>query len=225
MKRAISATLAIVIIGGFGLYVNTRQPSSDLHPNVSQSENAADSITAPSESEPELVSKIAFAIDEILPQTLAGPAANSSVVVQFVFDENRDVAQSPGEHTHIIKEWKGQFSPSIQDLASRLGTENVSRLFKVRLPSGDELDIEISKNKQYSPTRGVFSGRVLGSEYSEAIFSYVNQAVSGSITLPQTGETIAIKNAGERFQYLAQVDASKLGSCGVCAENLKTGEL
>ncbi|MBT5169234.1 MAG: hypothetical protein HOL92_12275 [Opitutales bacterium] len=52
------------------------------------------------------------------------------------------------------------------------------------LPDGKDLDI--TQNTRFDKNRGVFTGRVLGSQHSEAIFSYVNQAVSNSMTMPQT---------------------------------------
>ena len=45
------------------------------------------------------------------------------------------------------------------------------------------------------------------------------------MTMPQTGEILDIKNAGEGFQYLAQIDVNKLGSCGLCATHSETEEL
>jgi hypothetical protein len=91
------------------------------------------------------------------------------------------------------------------------------------LPDGKDLDI--TQNTRFDKNRGVFTGRVLGSQHSEAIFSYVNQAVSGSMTMPQTGEILDIKNAGEGFQYLAQIDVNKLGSCGLCTPQSETEKL
>ena len=125
----------------------------------------------------------------------------------------------------MIKEWKGQFSPSIRSLAANLGSLDSEQTISLTLPSGEQLPIAISKHTQFDETRGVFTGRIPDSPYSEVIFSYVNQAVSGSIMTPETGEVIEIKNAGNGYQYIVQVDATKLGSCGICAENKSNNAL
>lgn len=98
-----------------------------------------------------------------------------------------------------------------------MGKMDGERLVTLALPSGENLEIVIAKHIQHDSHRGVLTGRIPDSKYSEVIFSYVNQAISGSIMRPQTGEVLDIRNAGEGQQFLAQVDAHKLGTCGVCS--------
>ena len=224
MKRPFTALIAITLCGGLGFFwFKTNRPNSDLPTQNAQSETRAESTTLSSQ-QLESDSKIDLALNEIASQPAMSHASRPTLV-QFIFDKANPSPSSPGQHTHIIQEWKGQFSPRIQNLSASFSVSGAARQFNVQLPDGNDLEIEIIKNTQFDQNRGVFTGRVLGSEYSEAIFSYVNQAVSGSITMPQTGEILDIKNAGERYQYLAQVDANKLGSCGLCAPHNENEEL
>ncbi|MGK0237719.1 MAG: hypothetical protein ACI92G_001179 [Candidatus Pelagisphaera sp.] len=224
MKRTFTALIAITLCGGLGLFwFKTNRPNSDLPSQYPQSETRADSTTLPS-NQPESVSKTESAPSKTTRLPAESPTSRPTLV-QFIFDETTPSPSSPGQHTHIIQEWKGQFSPRIQDLSASFSASGAARQFNVQLPDGNGLEIEIIKNTQFDQNRGVFIGRVIGSDHSEAIFSYVNQAVSGSITMPQTGEILDIKNAGEGYQYLAQVDANKLGSCGLCAPHNENEEL
>ena len=169
MKRPFTALIAITLCGGLGLFwFKTNRPNSDLPSQYPQSETRAESTTLPS-NQPESVSKIDLALNEIASQPASQPAMSRSsrpTLVQFIFDKANPSPSSPGQHTHIIQEWKGQFSPRIQDLSASFSVSGAARQFNVQLPDGNDLEIEIIKNTQFDQNRGVFTGRVLGSEYS-----------------------------------------------------------
>jgi hypothetical protein len=111
MKRPFTAILAIILCGGLGFYwFKERQPDHALPPQVPQNDTHTGSTTLPLN-----LSKTDVALNEIARQPTRSPSSQPTLV-QFIFDKAGPSPSSPGQHTHIIQEWKGQFSPRIQEL-------------------------------------------------------------------------------------------------------------
>ena len=70
--------------------------------------------------------------------------------------------------------------------------------------------------KRLGPGKGVLTGNVKGSQFSEVLFSFVNEAIAGSIRLPERDTYYEIRNAGGGEQLLASIDVAAQGACAVC---------
>ncbi|MBT3483481.1 MAG: hypothetical protein HN457_18865 [Opitutales bacterium] len=118
MKPTVPAFLAIILCGVLNFYwFQSRQSNPALPPQTPQSRTQADSKASPSIPKQESVSKIEIAVNGIAQKITASPLGHSAIIL-FVFDENS--ANPPARaNTHIIQEWKGQFSPRIQSLSCK----------------------------------------------------------------------------------------------------------
>lgn len=122
-----------------------------------------------------------------------------------------NASQEP--HNHVIAEWRGRLEPSIDgSLLSRIGGGPIS----MTLPDGSSLAWEVERHLAHTDLRGSYLGKVVGSDLSRVLFSYSRDAVFGSINLGSAGELWEFRNAGDGEQVLALIDASEMGTCGVC---------
>jgi len=120
---------------------------------------------------------------------------------------------------HKLREWKGQMQPSLPELKAHVEREGEEGVLSISLPDGSQVDVTRMRYQSFGANQGAFTGRILGDTFGEVVFSYVNQAVAGSIRDFRNDNVWEIRNAGNGQQFLALVDVDALGECGVCAEH------
>lgn len=137
-------------------------------------------------------------------------AMNVDQSAGFVFESEIDILSGEGGHDHVLRQWKGALSPSVRTLS-------VGDTFQLKIPGEKEFLIEVSSFKEFGENKGVVTGRLQGSQFGEAHFSYVNDAMAGSIRDPESDVYFEIWNAGNQQQYFAKIDVAAQGHCGVCS--------
>lgn len=147
--------------------------------------------------------------------TVAKPPALAAAV--FVVEEAE--AFEPldrAEHAHRLQFWRGRISPPVPDWAAMGLAEANGVSLSFALPDGDTIPVVFKRFERYGERKGVYIASIEGRPFAEAMFSYVNDAVSGVLRFPAQGVSWEIRNAGDGAQYFEQVDLSKLGECAAC---------
>lgn len=100
------------------------------------------------------------------------------------------------EHSHKLREWKGQMQPSLPELKAHVEREGEEGVLSISLPDGSQVDVTRMRYQSFGANQGAFTGRILGDTFGEVVFSYVNQAVAGSIRDFRNDNVWEIRNAG-----------------------------
>lgn len=133
--------------------------------------------------------------------------------------EEVNLTNAGEQHSHKIREWKGRMEPSLASLKQLLESEGEEGVLAISLPDSSQVQVTRMRYESYGANQGVYTGKILGDSFGEVVLSYVNQAVAGSIHDYRNDAVWEIRNAGDGRQYIAQVDVSALGECGVCKEH------
>lgn|GEM_PF-6630814 len=133
--------------------------------------------------------------------------------------EEVDLTDASDVHSHKIREWRGRIQPGLLELRAQLAREGEDGVIAFNLPDATQIKATRLRYESYGSNQGVFTGKILGDRFGEIILSYVNQAVAGSIHDYRNDNVWEIRNAGDGRQYIAQVDVTALGECGVCKEH------
>jgi|GEM_PF-1431028 len=122
---------------------------------------------------------------------------------------------SMAEHSHKLRELKGQMQPSLSELKASVEREGEKGVLAISLPDGSRVGVTRMRYQSLGANQGAFAGKILGDTFGEVVLSYVNQAVAGSIRDFRSDNVWEIRNAGNGQQILALVDVDALGKCGV----------
>jgi len=159
------------------------------------------------------------ASEEIAQGSFGGPIPFESLSMSELEEVN--LANAGEQHSHKIREWKGRIQPSLTDLKDKLESEGEDGVVAITLPDATQIQVTRMRFESYGRNQGVITGKILGDAFGEVVLSYVNQAVAGSIHDYRNDAVWEIRNAGDGRQYIAQVDVSALGECGVCKEHVQ----
>lgn len=151
------------------------------------------------------------------------PASSSSSGGPIPFErlsmtelEEVNLSNAGDQHSHKIREWKGRMQPTLSELKRKLESEGEEGVLVFSLPDATQIQVTRIRFESFGANQGVFTGKILGDTFGEVVLSYVNQAVAGSIHDYRNDAVWEIRNAGDGSQYIAQIDVSALGECGVC---------
>jgi hypothetical protein len=122
---------------------------------------------------------------------------------------------SMAEHSHKLRELKGQMQPSLSELKASVEREGEKGVLAISPPDGSRVGVTRMRYQSLGANQGAFAGKILGDTFGEVVLSYVNQAVAGSIRDFRSDNVWEIRNAGNGQQILALVDVDALGKCGV----------
>lgn len=146
----------------------------------------------------------------------AEPAAREPGAVFVVEEAERFEPRDGAAHEHRLQYWRGRISPPVEDWAAMGLAEANGVSLSFALPDGERVAVVFKRFERYDARKGVYIASVEGRPFAEAMFSYVNDAVSGVLRFPAQGVSWEIRNAGGGAQFFEQVDLSKLGACAVC---------
>ena len=142
--------------------------------------------------------------------------ATAGEAVFTVRDATQVSETTSEEHKHRLQYWKGRIDPPLPTWEALGVLESEEAPLPFVLPDGTAMPVTIKRLERFGPNKGVFVGSVEGHPFAQALFSYVNDAVSGVLRLPDQGISWEIRNAGGGEQYFEEVDLNELGECGVC---------
>lgn len=215
------AILLILILIGISWFRRNVVPKIDDQiehiPDTDPEETVAD--IGGEEIEAAIVSVVDDDADEstALASSALSPIPFEHLVVSELIEVPRIAALT--EHSHKLREWKGQIQPSLPELRAHVEREGEDGVLAMSLPDGSRVDVTRMRYQSFGANQGAFTGKILGDTFGEVVLSYVNQAVAGSIRDFRSGNVWEIRNAGNGQQFLALVDVDALGECGVCAEH------
>jgi hypothetical protein len=212
------ALLALMAI----LFFWTRLPESSVQESVEseprQTEDPSSSLAVGEIEEIEGADSLSEVVEpvsqELADGSFGGPKPFESVSMSELVEVN--LANAGEQHSHKIREWKGRIQPSLTDLKDKLESEGEDGVVAITLPDATQVQVTRMRFESFGGNQGVITGKILGDTFGEVVLSYVNQAVAGSIHDHQNDAVWEIRNAGDGQQYIAQVDVSALGECGVC---------
>lgn len=207
MKR--NRILAIIVAGVglalIALFVRTSPPTQPLVEGVGE--------RAPTQEEPlaRVESGTQEAASEPLPiMDLSARVRSPDARLEFEISEEMSRSAQIDGHEHVVREWRGAFSPDIR----LIDAAQIGQVVALRLPDG-EVAMQVLRVKRRDERSGVVSGRIEGTRFGEVSLSYANDAVAGSIRIPESNTVYEIRNAGDGQQFVASIDVSKLGECGL----------
>lgn len=197
-KRAITYLLpGVVLAVALGLWIVTGEDSPARESDVA----GQSAGTGPA------------SVDTALPS-----AATRSFTGAIEHDTNHSAVASPDSHDHIMRQWRARLEPRLRELGEAYQRGELEGGFTMPLFDGEEARINVRRFDAMGPERGTFRGAVTGEVYSLAVFSYVGGVESGTIQIPSRGEVYRLRDGGDGYVRLEQIDVSALGECGVCAE-------
>lgn len=217
------ATLLVLMIGLFFWTRSRESLISESHEaGPKQAENLDSKPTPQAIEEGQVVDSLGALTepesqDSIFPSSLVssgGPIPFEVVSMSELEEVN--LTNAGEQHSHKIREWKGRIEPSLSDLKDKLESEGEGGVVAITLPDATRIQVTRMRYESFGGNQGVITGKILGDTFGEVVLSYVNQAVAGSIHDYQNDAVWEIRNAGDGQQYIAQVDVSALGECGVC---------
>ena len=217
------AILLILILIGLSWFRRNVVPKIDDQmqhtPESSQTESVADIEDEKIEAEIESGGEEASAESTDFATSALAPIPFEHLVVSGLVEVPQIAAMA--EHSHKLREWKGQLQPSLPELKAHVEREGEDGVLAISLPDGSRVDVTRMRYQSFGSNQGAFTGKILGDTFGEMVLSYVNQAVAGSIRDFRNDNVWEIRNAGNGQQFLALVDVDALGECGVCAEHAK----
>ncbi|MDQ8188306.1 hypothetical protein [Pelagicoccus sp. SDUM812002] len=130
----------------------------------------------------------------------------------------RAVSSLPLEegHTHRLGLWLGALdpAPTLWNPRSVEGRDGLE--FRLTTPDGEEHELTFDRFSRFGPRKGTYSGEIRSTAASQAVFSFVNDAVVATLRFPDQQIAWEIRNQGEGVQLFEKVDLSKLKSCRAC---------
>ncbi|MBK1880640.1 hypothetical protein [Pelagicoccus mobilis] len=119
-------------------------------------------------------------------------------------------------HSHSLGLWSGSIEPA----PNKWNAPTVSELEPLRMelstPDGEEHQLEFDRFVGTTNEKGTYIGSLVGEPASQAIFSYVNDAVVATMRLPSRNTAWEIRNQGSGVQLFEKVDLSKMKFCELC---------
>ncbi|MDR1497469.1 MAG: hypothetical protein LBS59_03515 [Puniceicoccales bacterium] len=156
--------------------------------------------------------------------TAAKPAA-APISIRVVADNI--TAQPAAElEAHHLRAEKRDLSESFLNIGERV--KNGSTIETLEFPLFDGESVQLANfeyRPQGGPNEGVFFASIKGeANRDHVLFSYVNNALTGTIHIPSQNRYYDIRNAtpqgGAKSQIiLTQLDPAKMPRCGTCAPN------
>ena len=150
---------------------------------------------------------VELAEGEPVPEQVAGGSESKILSLAGVEGPARDE-----EHRHSLGRWKARIAPSPLEWGEDARDLN----FTLRMPDGQDLQLQFERMQIPGERQVIYSGRVEGSSYSQVIVSCYEDAVSGVIRLPSEGISWELRNGRDGSIELEKVDLEKLQDCSLC---------
>ena len=153
---------------------------------------------------------------DVLPAELAAEAGQADAPAQAGGATGvASMAAGDDDHHHIIRSYTAQLSPSLREVARRYRADGSAR-FVLPLFDGREITVTVDSFLEDGPDGGAVTGVVEGSEGSFITLGFVGEAEAGAVHLPESNEVYEIRPATGGQVVVAEIDVTKLGTCGTC---------
>lgn len=142
----------------------------------------------------------------------------SEISIEFIGLIQSDLEDE--NHSHILREWRGRLTPSINEAVQRLLLDEGNRELKIKISKDFEFSLTVEKVISYKELEGVVTGKIVGDEFSSFSIAYVNSAIDGIIRDYRNQSIWEIRNAGNGEQFLVEVDTEAKSECRSCSAGL-----
>ncbi|MDQ8184726.1 hypothetical protein [Pelagicoccus sp. SDUM812002] len=122
----------------------------------------------------------------------------------------------PDLHPHNLGTWLGAFEPPPSQWEKLRTSQSEVISFNLRTPDGVDHEVAFGRFTKIGTSKGIYSGAIKGSPFSEAMISFVGDAIVGSMRLPGQGIGWEVRNQGSGVQKFEKVDLAKLPACAAC---------
>ncbi len=120
------------------------------------------------------------------------------------------------QHRHNLGTWLGTFEPRPSQWESLRPPDAETISFSLQTPDGVNHELTFSRFNRIGTNKGIYSGSIKGRAFSEAMISFVGEAIVGSLRFPDQGIAWEIRNKGDGLQEYEKVDLAKLPGCAAC---------
>lgn len=125
------------------------------------------------------------------------------------------------QHRHNLGTWLGALEPKPNQWEALRPPEAGTINFSLQTPDGVAHELTFSRFNKISTNKGIYSGSIKGHAFSEAMISFVGEAIVGSLRFPDQGIAWEIRNKGDGVQEYEKIDLAKLPGCAACRHDEK----
>ncbi|MBD5780992.1 hypothetical protein IEN85_15940 [Pelagicoccus sp. NFK12] len=122
----------------------------------------------------------------------------------------------PDQHDHNLGTWLGSFEPHPRSWQNFASAEAPTVKLKLSTPDGVSHQITFERYNKFGESKGIYSGSLKDQPFSDALISFVGEAVVGTLRIPSEGIAWEIRNRAPGVQAFEKVDLSKLPGCAAC---------
>lgn len=204
-ERVVFCIVILIFVSGIGIWLLDSQKSSTAEDSR---EKQVAEATSPSNLE--------YDSEDLALSDAPQEKADSAPRLERVLIRSLEPRSEEFDHPHTLGVWLGTLDPSPSEWNARSIEERGSLQLQLTTPDGEMHILEFDRYTSVAPRKGTYSGSSSASPASQAIFSYVNDAIVATVRLPDRQIAWEIRNRGDGVQLFEKVDLSLLKSCKIC---------